>query len=894
MSLRNLDALLTPRSVVLIGASTKSGSVGLTIARNLLRGGFKGPIGFVNPHHREIEGHPCHASVEALGAAPDLAIIATPAATLPEIVGHLATKGTRAGVVVSAGLDVAQTRRMLDAGRPHLFRVLGPNGIGLLLPHLGLDASFSHRCPAPGDLAFVSQSGALVTSVIDWAAENGVGFSHVISLGNMADVDFGDLLDYLAGDPSCRAILLYMEAVTEAPKFLSAARRAARAKPVVVIKSGRHAVAAQAAASHTGRLAGSDAAYEAAFRRAGMLRVYDLPELFEAAEILSHVPHLASERLMILTNGGGAGVLVADRLADFGGQLATLSDETRTALSKILPPTWSQANPVDIIGDAGVERTTAALEILLADPDPAALLVINCPTALASSTDIAEAVVASVARHRQIAIQPKPVLANWLGTVSAKAARRLFADNDIASFETPDAAARGLMHLVRYSRAQDALMRTPAPMGKASIDHARAEHILRQAGDEGRTMLSEPEAKSVLTAYGIPVVETVVAADPIAVGGIAARLLGTHTAVAVKILSRDISHKSDFGGVHLDLTSATSAQAAAADMLHKIRALKPDARMDGFTVSPMIKRRHAHELIVGMSVDATFGPLLMFGAGGTAVEVMQDTALALPPLDGLLAHDLMRHTRIYRLLEGYRDRPPADLTAIADVLVRVGQLVADHPGITEIDINPLLANEAGVIALDVRIVILRATDAPRPALAIRPYPSEWEKVLKVDGTGDVLLRPIRPEDEALYTEFMAHVAPEDHRLRFFSAKQSLSHRLLARLTQIDYARDMAFVAVDTKSGQLLGVARYSADPDRLRAEYAILVRTDFKGHGLGWTLMQHLIDHAKATDVGELYGSVLAENTTMLRMCREFGFAATTCDTDRTLCDVVLRLVPPR
>ena len=495
--------------------------------------------------------------------------------------------------------------------------------------------------------------------------------------------------------------------------------------------------------------------------------------------------------------------------------------------------------------------------------------------------------------HRQSAIQPKSVLANWLGSDSARSARRLFANNDIASFETPDAAARGLMHLVHYTRAQDALMRMPAPMGTASIDRVRATHSLRQAADAGRTMLSEPEAKAVLAAYGIPVVETVVAADPAAVGESAERFLGNHSAVAVKILSRDISHKSDVGGVRLDLTSAAAAQAVAADMLVKIRAIRPDARMDGFTVSPMIKRRHAHELIVGMSVDRTFGPLVMFGAGGTAVEVMQDTALALPPLDGLLARDLMRHTRIHRLLEGYRDRPSADLDAIADVLVRIGQLVADHPAIAEIDINPLLADEAGVIALDARIVILGKADAPRAAMAIRPYPAEWEKTVNVDGIGDVLLRPIRPEDEALYAEFMTHVAPEDHRLRFFTAKQSLSHRLLARLTQIDYARDMAFVALGPSSGQLLGVARYSADPDRLRAEYAILVRTDLKGHGLGWTLMQHLIEHAKATGVGELYGSVLAENTTMLRLCRELGFAVTSCDADRALCDVVLPLAPP-
>ena len=386
--------------------------------------------------------------------------------------------------------------------------------------------------------------------------------------------------------------------------------------------------------------------------------------------------------------------------------------------------------------------------------------------------------------------------------------------------------------------------------------------------------------------------------EPVDVAALAQHLLVEHAAVAVKIHSRDISHKSDVGGVRLDLGHARDAQAAAVDMLARVRSLRPQARMDGFTVSPMIKRPQGHELIVGMSVDATFGPLILFGAGGTAVEIMQDTALALPPLDMQLARDVIRHTRIHRLLEGYRDRAPADQNAIADVLVRISQLIADHPDIVEIDINPLLADESGVIALDARVAILRATDPPRTAMAIRPYPVEWEKSLRTDSLGtdsmDVLLRPIRPEDEALYTEFMAHVAPEDHRLRFFSAKQSLSHRLLARLTQIDYARDMAFVALEPELGQLLGVARYSADPDRLRAEYAVLVRSDLKGHGLGWALMRHLIDHAKATGVGQLYGSVLAENATMLRMCRELGFAVTSCDGDRALCDVVLNLAQTR
>ena len=802
----------------------------------------------------------------------------------------LARKGTRAAVVVTAGLDAALTAQMLEAGRSHLFRVLGPNGIGLLLPRIGLDASFSHRRPASGDLAFVSQSGALVTSVIDWAADQGIGFSHVISLGNMADVDFGDLLDYLAGDPACRAILLYMESVTEAPKFMSAARRAARSKPVVVIKSGRHAAGARAAASHTGRLAGSDAAYDAAFRRAGMLRVFDLPELFEATEMLARVPRLASEKLMIRTNGGGAGVLAADRLADFGGELAELSSATRAELDRVLPPTWSKANPVDIIGDADAERTCRTLEILLAGPDPAALLVINCPTALSSSTAIAHAVVASIIRNRKESQQPKVVLTNWLGHPAAAPARRLFAENGIASFETPDAAARGLMHLVRYTRAQEALMRTPSRMGPATIDRAKADAILGEVVRDSRNLLSEAEAKSLLAAYGIAVVETAIADTPAAVATIAARMLAQHPAVVVKILSHDISHKSDVGGVHLDLTSAPAAAAAATAMQERIHAAQPDARLIGFTVQPMVRRSSAHELIVGMSVDDTFGPLLLFGAGGTAVEVIRDTTLALPPLDMELARGMMRQTRIHRLLTGYRDRPPADLDAIADVLVRMGQLAADHAAIAEIDINPLLADENGVLALDARVRLLRADEPPRTAMAVKPYPAEWEKPIEVDGVGCVVLRPIRPEDEALYAEFMTSVAPDDHRLRFLSAKHALPHRQLARFTQIDYARDMAFVALETANGKLLGVARYSADPDRLRAEYAILVRSDLKGRGLGWALMSHLVDHARATGVATLFGSVLAENTTMLRMCRELGFEARSSPDDHALCDVTLDL----
>ena len=870
MSIRNLDALLQPRSIALVGASERSRSVGGTIASNLLAGGFEGPIDFINPHHDSIHGHACHAGVALLPAAPDLAIIATPPATVPQLVADIAARGCRAVLVITAGLDPALKQQMLDASRPNLVRILGPNSVGLMLPPLGLNASFAHRAALPGDLAFLSQSGALVTAVVDWASSRNIGFSHVVSLGDMADVDFGDLLDYLAGDTKSRAILLYMEAVTHAPKFLSAARRAARVKPVIIIKSGRHAAAARAAASHTGRLAGSDAAYEAAFRRAGLLRVTALEELFEAAEMLARAPRLVGERLMILTNGGGAGVLAADHLADEQGTLAALGAETLAALDRQLPAAWSKGNPVDVIGDASAERYATALETVLADPGCDAVLAINCPTALASSTEIAQRVMSTYRTSKSA----KPLVTNWLGDGAATEARRLFEHESIPTFETPGAAVRGFMQLVRHARAQDELLRTPPAIAHASAaDPACVQQIIDAALRAGRTTLSEVEGKAVLEAYGIEVAPTFVAADPAQASRAAHEILAQHSSVALKILSDDISHKSDVGGVHLDLASPQAVEVAANAMLERIRAAKPDARIAGFTLSAMIKRPQSHELLLGMSVDATFGPLIMFGAGGTAVEVVADTSLALPPLDLKFARELIGRTRIARLLAGYRDRKPADIDAIARTLVTVSGLVCRHPEIREIDINPLLADDSGVVALDARIVIADERAYPRMPLAVKPYPVEWEKLDTLPGVGGVLMRPIRPEDERLYETFLGHVTPGDLRLRLFAPRKELSHKFLARLTQIDYAREMAFVVLAETTGELLGVARFAADPDYERAEFAVIVRSDLKGHGLGWLLMRHLIDYAKATGIAEIYGSVLAENPTMLRMCRELGFA---------------------
>lgn len=893
MTIRHLENLLSPRSIVLVGASPEPGSIGRIVAANLTTGGFAGRVFLVNPRHASIDGEPCFPSIQSLPEAPDLAVIATPPASVPGIIAELGAKGTRAAVVITAGFGPELRRAMLDAARPYCLRIVGPNCLGMLLPGLGINASFAHRMPAAGDLAFLSQSGALVTAIIDWADARGIGFSHVVSMGDMSDVDFGDMLDVLAGDTQSRAILLYVEQITQAPKFLSAARRAARAKPVIVLKSGRHAAGAKAAQSHTGALSGSDAVYDAAFRRAGLLRVLELDELFEAAAVLSVIPKLEGERLAILTNGGGAGVLAADRLADFDGRLAGLSPDTKAVLDKALPATWSKGNPVDIIGDAGPERYEAALGALLADKAVDAVLVINCPTALASSDLAAKAVIKTVAERKGEGVPVKPVLTNWLGDGAAAESRKLFAAAGIATFETPAAAIAGYMQLVRYRRSQVELMRTPPSAPQDVVfDTERAQRIITDAAAAGRAMLSEGEAKSVLAAYGIPVATTTIAADADAAAAAASEILKSHRACVIKILSHDISHKSDVGGVRLGLTTAEEVRETARAMRGDIERIMPAARLEGFVVEPMIERPEAHELIVGMSEDATFGPTLLFGAGGTAVEVMKDTAHALPPLDMQLARDMMRQTRIHRLLEGYRSRPAADLDAIAEVLVRISTLVANHPHVRELDINPLLADDRGVIALDARMRISRSGEAPRRPLAIRPYPAEWEKAETLEEIGAVELRPVRPEDERLYARFFEELDREDVRMRFFTAAPDRSHRYLARLTQIDYAREMAFVAVASETGELLGVARLAADPDYTRAEYAVLVRSDIKGKGLGWLLMGHLIAYARQEGLAELFGQVLAANTTMLSMCRELGFDISEEPGDATLRHVRLALRP--
>jgi acetyltransferase len=867
MSIRNLDALLTPASVAVLGATDRASSVGATVWRNLRQGGFAGAQYPVNPRLRELDGQAVYASVDELPQAPDLAVVCTPPGTVAELVEALGRKGTRAAVVMTAGLDAAQRQAMLDAARRHLLRILGPNCIGLLTPHLGLNASFAHTSAQAGELAFVSQSGALVTAMLDWAQAQDIGFSSFVSLGEHADVDFGDLLDYLASDARTRAILLYIESVSAPRKFMSAARAAARNKPVIVVKAGRSPQGQAAAASHTGALAGSDLVYDAALARAGVLRVNTLQELFLAAQTLTRLRGAQAERITVLTNGGGAGVMAADAAFEQGVALPALQPATRARLDAALPATWSRGNPVDIIGDAPAQRYVDALRALLDEPASGTVLLLHAPTALVPSDDIAQALV-PLAQDR-----PQRVMSCWLGGTAVAQARQTFRAAGLASFETPEDAVRGLAMLAHYRRNQAELSEAPpAHAPDRPLDVAALRAVVDGALAQGREMLTEPEAKAVLAACGIPVVPTRrVGPDP-AVAVAAADALGYP--VVLKIVSPDITHKSDAGGVALNLADATAVRAATQAMLARLARERPQARLEGFSVQPMLAPDHAQELIVGSMTDATFGPVILFGQGGTSVEVVADRAVALPPLNLPLARALVARTRVARLLAGWRDTPAVDEQAVHQVLVAVSQLLAAVPEIAELDINPLLANHAGVTALDARVRLSAARPAGADNFAIRPYPVQWEQNVTWRGR-PLCLRPIKPDDEAMHQEFLRALDPEDIHMRVFYSRRTLARSELARLVQIDYAREMAFIAVETDTAgeqHTLGVARALADPDNVEAEFGLIVRSDLKGSGLGLLLMQQLIAYLRAQGVRRLVASVLDDNPRMLSLARELGF----------------------
>ena len=877
MTIRNLDALFEPNAIALVGASNQPGSVGAVLARNLLETGFPGPIFPVNPHEAAIRSTLNYRSIADLPITPDLAVIATPPPTVPGIVAELAAKGCRAAVVVTAGFGeggAEEGRRLreatLAAARPTLMRILGPNCIGFISPRRNLNASFAHLTPRDGEVAFVSQSGALATAILDWAKDREFGFSHIASLGDMADIDFGDMLDYLALDRKTRAILLYVESITHARKFMSAARIAARAKPVMVIKSGSSATGAKAAMSHTGALAGADLVYDAAFRRAGAVRVRELEELFEAVTTLSAGLVLGGERLAIVTNGGGAGVLAADALEAHSGKLAELAPTTIAKLNAGLPASWSHGNPVDILGDAQAERYTLAMEIIAADPNTDAILALNCPTAVADSTAAAAAVAEA---HRA---NPKPTLTCWLGDPAAANGRRIFTAAKIPTFETPDEAVRAYARLVEYRRNQESLLETP-PARRRVIDadaKARVRAVIDGALARGVSLLNEPEAKAVIAAYGVPTVATREAKDA---DEAAAAATAIGFPVALKILSPDISHRSDVGGVKLDLDGQEAVRAAVAAMQKSVRQHAPAARITGFVVEQMVRRSAAHELLLGITTDAVFGPVLLFGQGGTAAEVIRDRAIGLPPLNDPLARELISRTRISQLLGGFRDRPAVDMPALAGALISLSELVLDFPEVRELDINPLVADDSGVLALDARIVVAKPSG---PGVAIRPYPSELAKDADIEGR-PYHLRPIRPEDEAALVELLRRSSAEDVRMRFLRTISEFPHALAARLSQIDYDREMAFVACPVTAGErgeIDGAARLAADPDGDSAEFGIMVRSDLAGRGIGHRLMQELLAYADTRGIRRVFGDVLRENHRMLKLAGDFGFTVESDD----------------
>ncbi|MBV6657557.1 MAG: bifunctional acetate--CoA ligase family protein/GNAT family N-acetyltransferase [Devosiaceae bacterium] len=882
MSLHNLDAFFGAQHVALIGASPRAGSVGRAFAENLLAEPGGRRLSFVNPNHSDVLGHPCVPALNALHAVPDLAIIATPPESVPGLIAEAKLAGVRSAVVVSgcSGGDRGALRRaMRAAAKGSDLRILGPESQGLWAAASGLNATLAVAPPQPGTLGLIAQSGAIMNAVLDWGNAVKVGFSKAISLGDASDVDLDDLLDHLAYDVRTRAILVCVETIGDPRRFYSAARAAAKVKPVVILKSGRHRKPERKLATHSALLATEDAAYDAAIQRAGLLRVHDLDGLFDAAEALVRLkrPSETGKRLAIVTNDGGIGILAADRLLDHGGTLAGLGDEALASIQPFAPLHWSGTMPLDLDTALPLEHHDTVIEALIDDPQNDAVLVAYSPNRLSGGVEQAKRLADLIARKTKDRSRPKPVLVSWLERDPDALAA--FDEGNVARFRTPGDAVRGFLDISRYASAQRELSETPPalPQDLASADVARVRSICDGAIEQDRTWLNPTEVADVLATYGIAHAAPIRAADAEAARQAADTLLGAHRAVAVKIDSPDLPHKSDVGGVVLDLAHPEHVAAATDGLFERVKARTPNTRIEGVTVQPMIDTSGGLELILGLADDPVFGPVIVFGRGGVAVEAIGDTTLDLPPLDMRLAHQMIERTRVARLLKGHRGHSPLDEDAVADGLVRLSQLSADVPQLRRLDLNPVLVTASGIMVLDARMQVERgavgdATFDTNPRFTIRPYPRNWERRLGLKDGSQVFVRPVRAEDEPAFRDFFAKTDREDLRLRFFSYVRDFSHKFIARLTQIDYARDMAFGAFDG-SGELIGVVRLHADPEREAGEYAILLRSDLKGQGLGWLLMKLVIEYGQAERFKRIEGQVLAENTTMLSMCQALGFS---------------------
>ena len=877
-----LDPLFAPESVAVFGASEKAGSVAGRVFRNLREAGFGGRVFPINPKHEQVFGEACFPDLEAVGHPVEMAVIATPAETVPEIVRSAGENGAAVAVVMSAGFGEAGgggrrlQREALEYAHYYGVRLLGPNCLGVMRPRTGVNATFTNSSAEPGNLALVSQSGALCTAILDWARPHHVGFSAMVSLGDAADVDFGDLLDFLALDPETSSILLYVEGIRNARRFMSGLRIAARMKPVIVVKAGRHAEGSRAAMSHTGALVGGDDVFEAALGRAGAVRADTIDQLFAAAQILAERPKVAGDRLGIITNAGGPGVLATDRAVDVGVQVPELAEDTVSRLNRTLPDHWSRANPLDILGDAPPERYGEALEACLADPGLDGVLAMLTPQAMTDPEGAAQAVIDARGEGG------KPVLACWMGQEQVAPAWDRFLQAKVPYFRSPETAVEAFSYLARHRRNQQLLMQVPGPRAhRSEPDVEGARLIIEGALAEHRKVLSEMEAKAVLTAFGVPVLSSV-EVDSANQALVMAESLGFP--VAMKINSPDIPHKSDVGGVRLNIGSAQAVRHAYNELMDSVREQRPDARLQGVTLERMYTSSQGRELLVGVLRDAVFGPVVSFGAGGTAVEILRDRAVALPPLNQFLARRLIEETRIHRMLQAYRNLPPADLAAVERVLLRVSELVCELPHVTELDINPLMADPDGAWVVDARIGV----DSPAPSLepyghmAIHPYPAHLGDRFQLSDGTDIRIRPIRPEDAEIEQDFVRNLSEESKYFRFMRTLHELTHEMLVRFTQIDYDREMAFIAVTERAGAEveLGVARYTINPDGESCEFAIVVADDWRGLGIGTRLLRTLMGAAKARGLRVMVGETLSNNSDMRDLAERLQFTVRTSDED--------------
>jgi len=870
-----LQPLFAPRSVVMFGASDRSDSVGEIVFRNLLEGGFGGEIYAINPKRDEIQGHKAYDDLESIDRPIDLAVVATPAGTVPAIVEECGKHGIKAMVVLSAGFREvggpgrALERKVVDLARSYGIRFLGPNCLGLIRPSIGLNATFGNNNASEGGIALVSQSGALCTAILDWAENRDVGFSAVVSTGIGADLGFGDILDYLASDPKTQSIILYVEGVQDARRFMSGMRAAARAKPVIVIKAGRHSEGAAASMSHTGALVGGDEAFTAAVNRSGVVRVDTISQVFAAAGTLSSRYRSSGNRIVVVTNAGGPAVLAADHFADVRLELAELGKETIGRLNAVLPPTWSRRNPVDIIGDAPPERYKEAIDVCLEDPDVDGVLVILTPQAMTRPLEVAEAVV-DAADHNA-----KPIVASWMGGRQVNSARQAFRRAKIPTFNTPEAAVDAFHYLASYRLNQNLLLQTPE---RLSLHHEEpnteaARLIIESALAEKRSVLTEPESIALLDAFRIPTVR-----NGIARSAEEALILAVSMGfpVAMKIYSEDISHKSDVGGVELGIQNATDVRGAYVDLMERVHSARPEAALQGVTVEQMRRSSSAREVMIGVISDPVFGPVISFGLGGTWVEVMEDVAVALPPINERLAKNLISRTKVAGLLGEFRHLPAVDIDSLVDVLLRVSNMTCELPWLQEMDINPLFVDEHGVVAVDARIVV----GVPRPStdpyhhMAIHPYPSDLETHFQLPDGTDVTIRPIRPEDAEIEANFVRDLSDEAKYFRFMHALDELTPEMLVRFTQIDYDREMALIATTNEGGREVehGVVRYVTNPDRTSCEFALVISEEMRGHGIGQRMLKRLMEIALSRGLDRMEGEVLGENHRMLDMVKSMGY----------------------